>query len=97
MIDKDLTQHIDEGENQDGAMKKDLRSINVLVTAHTNDETQEDEGGQTRSKKASRVVTPAVTGETYCKGSDRGQIRPFYQLDANPTRDMKDKIVHKSV
>ena len=56
------------------------------MTERTNNETQDDENVQIRSKKASGVVTPAVTGKTDCKKFDRGQRRPIHQSDATPTR-----------
>ena len=54
---------------------------------YTNDETLDDNRMQTRSRKASRVVTPLVTGKTDCEEYDRGQRRSIYQPGAIPTMD----------
>ena len=87
MIDEDLMHYIDESESNDRAMKSDQRSIKVLVTEHTNDETQDDERVQTMSKESSRVVTPTVTGRIDCEEPDRGQRRSIDQPDAISTMD----------
>ena len=72
MIDEDLMHYIDESESNDRAMKSDQRSIKVLVTEHTNDETQDDERVQTWSKEPSRVVDPIVKRKNDCEESDWG-------------------------
>ena len=79
--------YIDESESNDRAMKSVQRSIRVLVTEHTNDETQDDERVQTMSKESSRVATPTVTGRIDCEKPDRGQRRSIDQPDAISTMD----------
>ena len=64
VIDEDLRQCIDESESDDRTIKNDQRWMKLLVTEHTNYKTQDYERVQTGSKRASRVVTPTVTGKS---------------------------------
>ena len=87
MIDEDLRQCIDESESDDRTIKNDQRWMKLLVTEHTNYKTQDDERVQTGSKRASRVVTPTVTGKSSCEESEGWKRRSVYQSDVISAMD----------